>query len=132
LARASLADLFLDTLPHNAHTTASDVLWAGVPVLTCTGATFAGRVAGSLLRAAGLPDLIASSREGYEGLAVRLATDRPLLAAIRSRLKDNRASSPLFDTARYTRHLEAAYRGMWERYRRSAEPEAFAVDALPN
>jgi len=107
-----LADLFLDTLPYNAHTTASDALWAGLPVLTCSGKTFAGRVAGSLLRAIDLPDLITGSLADYEAMAMSLATDPGQLAGIKARLAANRSTAPLFDTDRFTRHIEDAYRRM--------------------
>ena len=127
LARQRQADLFLDTLPYNAHTTASDALWAGLPVLTCTGETFAGRVAASLLRAVGLPELVTMSLEDYEALALKLAHDLSFLQAIKAKLVRNRNIYPLFDTARFTRHLEAAYGTMWERYQRREEPQAFAV-----
>jgi protein O-GlcNAc transferase len=127
LARQRQADLFLDTLPYNAHTTASDALWAGLPVLTCTGETFAGRVAASLLRAVGLPELVTMSLEDYEALALKLAHDLSFLQAIKAKLVRNRNIYPLFDTARFTRHLEAAYATMWERYQRREEPQAFAV-----
>jgi protein O-GlcNAc transferase len=129
LARHRLADLFLDTLPYNAHTTASDALWAGLPVLTCRGTTFAGRVAASLLTAVGLPDLITESLADYEALALRLAREPDFLAALRANLAANRAGCALFDTARFTRHVEAAYSRMWERHRRGEPPAAFAVDA---
>ena len=109
LARHRLADLFLDTLPYNAHTTASDALWAGLPVLTCKGAGFAGRVAASLLYAAGLPELVTSDLREYEALALRLATDASLLRGLRQRLAQNRATCPLFDTDRFRRHIESAY-----------------------
>ena len=112
LARLRLADLFLDTLPYNAHTTASDALWAGVPVVTCLGPTFAGRVAGSLLHAVGLPELITNSLEEYEALAQKLAGDPALLGSLRERLSQGRLSHPLFDTVRLTRHIEAAYATM--------------------
>ncbi len=127
LARQRLADLFLDTLPYNAHTTASDALWAGLPVLTCVGETFAGRVAASLLRAIGLPELITTSLDEYEALALKLANDPALLATIKSKLAQNRETYPLFNTARFTRHIEAAYITMWERYQRGEPPAAFAV-----
>lgn len=127
LARHRLADVFLDTLPYNAHTTASEALWAGVPVITCLGSTFPGRVAASLLHAVGMPDLITESLEEYESLALRLARDPALLAAIKAKLARNRDSCPLFDTARFTRHIEAAYDAMWERYRRGEPPEGFSV-----
>ncbi|MFO1316122.1 MAG: tetratricopeptide repeat protein [Burkholderiales bacterium] len=131
LARHRLADLFLDTLPVNAHTTASDALWAGLPVVTCLGTTFAGRVAGSLLRAAGLPELVVASLAEYEALALALARDAGSLAALRERLAAGRATCPLFATERFCRHLEAAYVAMWERAQRGEAPEAFAVPRLP-
>jgi len=114
LARMSLADLFLDTLPYNAHASASDALWAGLPVLTIAGASFPGRVGGSLLHAIGMPELIAPSSEAYEQLALRLARDPVALAAQKARLAQNRETHPLFDTARFTRDLEAAYAAMVE------------------
>jgi predicted O-linked N-acetylglucosamine transferase (SPINDLY family) len=131
LARQRLADLFLDTLPYNAHTTTSDALWVGLPVLTCVGTTFAGRVAASLLRAIDLPELITRSLEEYEALARHLATDPSLLAGIRAKLARNRLTTPLFDTDRFRRHLEAAYLEMWRRWQRGEEPRAFAVNADP-
>ena len=106
LARQRRADLFLDTLPYNAHTTASDALWAGLPVLTCAGDTFAGRVAGSLLRAVGLDELVTTSLKEYEALALLLAQDTKLLARLRARLAENRWTFPLFNTERSTRNLE--------------------------
>jgi predicted O-linked N-acetylglucosamine transferase (SPINDLY family) len=112
LARHRLADLFLDTLPYNAHTTASDALWAGLPVLTQMGRTFAGRVAASLLHAIDLPELITHSREDYEALALELAGDRERLRDIKSRLEANRLTTPLFDTALFARDIEAAYEKM--------------------
>jgi len=118
LARYRQADLFLDTLPYNAHTTASDALWAGLPVLTCLGATFAGRVAGSVLKSIGLDELVTHSLEEYEALALRLAREPSYLAAVKDKLARNRTSFPLFDTARATRQIEAAYTAMWERYQR--------------
>jgi protein O-GlcNAc transferase len=127
LARQRLADLFLDTLPHNAHTTASDALWAGLPVLTCMGNTFAGRVAASLLHAIGLPGLVTSSLAEYEEVALALAHDPDRLAAIKAKLIRNQGTEPLFDTARYTRDLEAAYRAMWERQQAGLPPSTFAV-----
>jgi protein O-GlcNAc transferase len=130
LARLRLADLFLDTLPYNAHTTASDALWAGVPVLTCLGSTFAGRVAGSLLQAVGLPELITNSLEEYGTLAQKLASDSALLGPLRERLSQNRLSHPLFDTARLTRHIEAAYATMTEMRERGEPPKSFSVEAM--
>ena len=125
LARHRLADLFLDTLPCNAHTTASEALWAGLPVLTCLGETFAGRVAASLLTALNLSELICVSLDEYEAAALRLAADPAALAAIRARLERNRADAPLFDIARYTQHLEAAYARMWEVHGQGRPPQAF-------
>ena len=122
LARHRLADLFLDTTPVNAHTTASDALWMGLPVLTCAGAGFASRVAASALRAVGLPDLVTTSLEEYEVFGMSLATDRPRLAEIAERLERNRVTSPLFDAAAFRVHLEAAYRAMWERHQRAESP----------
>jgi protein O-GlcNAc transferase len=118
LARHRLADLFLDTIPYNAHTTATDALQAGLPVLTCVGATFAGRVAASLLSAIGLPELIAHSLPEYQAMAMKLARDGDYRAGIRARLAQNRGSFPLFDTDRFRRHIETAYTEMYERWRR--------------
>src|SRR5207244_3328604 len=109
-----LADLFLDTLPYNAHTTASDALWAGCPLLTLAGQTFASRVAGSLLRTLGMPELITTSLEEYQAQALRLAQDAEWLTRLRTRLEANRKSSSLFDGERFARNLETAYRTMWE------------------
>jgi predicted O-linked N-acetylglucosamine transferase (SPINDLY family) len=130
LSRHRHADLFLDTLPYNAHTTASDALWAGVPIVTCLGETFAGRVAASLLKAVGLPELITTSLADYEALALKLAREPSLLASIKAKLSRNRGTHPLFDTARFTHHIEAAYTAMWDRYQRGKAPEAFAVDPI--
>jgi predicted O-linked N-acetylglucosamine transferase (SPINDLY family) len=129
LARYRLADLFLDTHFYNAHTTASDALWAGLPVLTCSGTTFASRVAGSLLRAVGVPELITVSLEEYEALALKLAQDPSLLAALRQKLVRNRDGASLFDTIRTTRQIECAYTIMYERQHRGEAPEAFLVPA---
>lgn len=123
LARYQLADLFLDTFYFNAHTTASDALWAGLPVLTCLGDKLAGRVAASLLNAIGLPELITRTVQEYEAVAVRLATQPMLLAEIKNRLIQNRVTHALFDTTRFTRQLEAAYLEIWERQRRGEAPE---------
>jgi predicted O-linked N-acetylglucosamine transferase (SPINDLY family) len=130
LARHRLADLFLDTLPYNAHTTASDALWAGLPVLTQIGESFAGRVAASLLTAIGLPELIANTNEQFENLAIALATAPEKLSSIRERLAMNRSMSPLFDTKLFTRHLESAYAAMAERARQGLSPEPIEVAAL--
>ncbi|MFO1322777.1 MAG: tetratricopeptide repeat protein [Burkholderiales bacterium] len=129
LARHRQADLFLDTLPCNAHTTASDALWAGLPVVTCLGRTFAGRVAGSLLRAAGLPELVTASAADYEALALRLARRPDELAALREKLSAHRLTCALFDSGRYVRHLESAYETMWARAQRGEPPRSFAVPA---
>jgi protein O-GlcNAc transferase len=130
LARLRAADLFLDTLPVNAHTTASDALWMGVPVVTCLGKTLAGRVAASLLQAAGLPELVTASPEDYEALAFALAIDRERLQAVRRKLDTNRMTCPLFDTKRFTRHVESAYRTMWEMRYRGEGPRSFSVGRL--
>lgn len=127
LARYGAADLFLDTLPFNGGTTASDALWAGLPVLTCAGRAFAARMAGSLLTAAGLPQLVTASLADYEERAVDLAHDASLLAACKSQLAGERARGALFDTARFTRELESAYATMHELARAGAPPRAFAV-----
>lgn len=127
LARHRVADLVLDTFNYNAHTTAADALWAGLPVLTCPGQTFASRVGASLLHALGLPELIASSRTEYETLALAFATDRERLGAIRKKLARNIPTHPLFDTALFARHIEAAYRAMHERCLQGLPPQRFAV-----
>ncbi len=132
LARHRLADLFLDTLPVNAHATATDALWAGLPVLTCMGNTFAGRVGASLLRAVGMPELVASSLAEYEAIALSLARDPEAMARARTKLASNRSTQPLFDTARITRNLETAYMTMWERTRRGEPPESFIVKEAPD
>lgn len=127
LARHRLADLFLDTLPCNAHTTASDALWAGLPVLTCLGETFSGRVAASLLSAMNLDELITGSLDDYERTALALAQDRSRLVPIRRRIAAERDRSPLFDSDRYTRNLERAYETMVDIMRAGQAPRAFAV-----
>jgi predicted O-linked N-acetylglucosamine transferase (SPINDLY family) len=132
LARHRLADLFLDTLPVNANATASDALWAGLPLLTCMGNTFAGRVGASLLQAIDLPELVASSLAEYEAIALALARDAEALARVRTKLAANRSTQPLFDTARITRNLETAYTRMWERSRRGEPPESFIVEGAPD
>lgn len=129
LARHRVADLFLDTLPFNAHSTAADALWTGLPVVTCAGSGFAGRVAGSLLHAVGLPELVARSLADYEALALSLARDPAALAAAKAKLVRNRDTHPLFDTDRFRRHLESAYETMWARHLRGERPASFAVDA---
>jgi protein O-GlcNAc transferase len=128
LARHRLADLFLDTLPYNAHTTASDALWAGLPVLTCRGETFAARVAASLLNAVGLPELNTGCLEDYKTLALRLAADDSLRHRFRKRLETNRPTYPLFDAERFRRHIEAAYQTMWEFWQLGESPRNFSVE----
>jgi predicted O-linked N-acetylglucosamine transferase (SPINDLY family) len=127
LARLQLADVFLDTLPFNAGTTASDALWAGVPVVTRSGEAFAARMAGSLLHAIGMPELITSTPEDYVALAVRLGSDPAYLAATKAKLAANRATQPLFDTERFRKHIEAAYVAMWERVQRGEPPEHLTI-----
>ena len=123
LARHRAADLFIDTLPYNAHTTASDALWAGLPVLTCMGESFASRVAGSLLNAVGMPELVTTTQADYEALAIDLALNPAKLAALKAKLEKNRLTTPLFDTPRFTKHLEAAYAQVYQRYRDDLPPE---------
>jgi predicted O-linked N-acetylglucosamine transferase (SPINDLY family) len=127
LRRMMLADVFLDTLPFNAGTNASDALWAGVPVVTRSGEAFASRMAGSLLHAIGMPGLITNTPEEYVALAVRLGNDPALLAATKAKLAANRLTQPLFDTDRFRRHLEAAYVAMWERTQRGEPPDHLTI-----
>lgn len=127
LARLAYADLFLDTLPYNAHATACDALWAGVPVLTCLGNAFPGRVAASVLHAMDLPELVTKSLTEYEELALSLAQEPARLAAIKAKVRAHRLNTPLFDTARFTRDLEAAYHVIWERQRAGLPPMSFHV-----
>jgi len=127
LARYRAADLFVDTLPYNAHTTASDALWAGLPVLTCTSDAFASRVAASLLTAIDLPELITTTQEEYEALAVELATNTEQLNAIRQKLERNRSTTPLFDTKLFTKHIEDAYTQVYERYHADFPPDHIYV-----
>jgi predicted O-linked N-acetylglucosamine transferase (SPINDLY family) len=132
LGRHRFADLALDTLPYNAHTTSSDALWSGVPVLTLLGNAFPGRVAASLLTAVGLPELITESRTAYEDLAVSLGQNPAKIQALKDKLARNRLTTPLFDTVLFTRHLESAYQTMWDRYQADQPPEAFTVPDLSN
>ena len=127
LARHRLADLFLDTLPYNAHTTAVDALWAGLPLLTRAGETFAGRVAASLLNAVGLPELVTTTSEIYEQTAIDLAKDPARLQSIKRKLTDIRLSSPLFNTELFTRHIEAAYTAMCQRHQSGLAPDHILV-----
>ncbi len=128
LARHALADLFIDTFPYNAHTTASDALWAGLPLITLQGESFASRVASSLLSAVGLPELITQTPEEYEALAIALAMDPQKLAFIKQKLVKNRLTTPLFDTPLFTKNLEAAYLKMYERYEDNLAPEHIYVN----
>jgi predicted O-linked N-acetylglucosamine transferase (SPINDLY family) len=128
LERHRHADLFLDTLPCNAHTTASDALWAGLPVLTCYGDTFAGRVAGSLLTAIGMPELITASPEHYERTALALMSDPQRRIALRQRLEQNRNASALFDLPKLTGNIEAAYTRMWQTWLSGQQPAAFSIE----
>jgi protein O-GlcNAc transferase len=132
LARHKLADLFLDTLPFNAHSTASDSLWAGLPVLTQIGETFAGRVAASLLNAVGVPELITRTRDEYENVALELATHPAKLALIKDKLSQNRLTTPLFDTELFMRHIQSAYEAMYERYKAGLSPDHIYVPDLRN
>ena len=127
LARLAAADLFLDTLPYTAHTTATDALWAGVPIVTRIGESFAARVAASVLKAAGAPELITQTWEGYAALAIELATRPEALATIKQKLATNRSSAPLFDTARYTRNLEAGYTAVHARRAAGLAPDDIVV-----
>jgi len=131
LARQRLADLVLDTLPYNAHTTASDALWVGLPVLTRTGETFASRVAASLLRAVGLPELITATESEYEELAVALAHNPQRLQALRLHLQQNHLTAPLFDCQTYTRHLESAYTAVYDRHHAGLPPDHIHIPRLP-
>jgi predicted O-linked N-acetylglucosamine transferase (SPINDLY family) len=127
LARQRAADLFIDTLPYNAHTTASDALWAGLPVLTRAGTSFPSRVAASLLTAADLPELITTTPEHYERRAIELARNPEELSRCRARLARNRLTTPLFDTGLFARHIEAAYVQMYERYQAGLAPAPIRV-----
>jgi predicted O-linked N-acetylglucosamine transferase (SPINDLY family) len=128
LDRQHLADLFLDTVPYNAGATASAALWSGVPVVTCLGASLVGRMAGSMLNATGLPELVTTNLNDYVALAKALAQDPPRLQALRTKVELHRLSRPLFGTARTTRHIEAAYGTMWETWQGGKPPTGFAVE----
>lgn len=129
IARYRVADLALDTLPYTGHTTTSDALWAGCPVVTCLGVSFASRVAASLLNAAGLPDTVTRSLAEYEELAVALAGDSARRAGLRKRLEGGRLTAPLFDSHRFTRNLERAYQVMWTLHRAGKPPQGFILSA---
>ncbi len=128
LARYRLADLFLDTHPYNAGTTASDALRMGLPVLTCIGSSYASRVAASVLTAVNLPELITTTQEQYESLAIELATNPEKLKIIKDKLVDNLPTAPLYDTPLFTRHLESAYVTMYDRYQNGLEPDHIYVE----
>jgi len=132
LARHGLADLFLDTLPYNAHATACDALWAGLPVITSLGQSFPGRVAASQLRAAGLPELVTRNLEEYEALALRLAQDPPLLASYKARLSRRPLTAALFDSDLFRQNIEAAYLQMWAIAQRGEAARGFTVKINPN
>jgi protein O-GlcNAc transferase len=127
LARHRLADLFLDTFPVNAHTTASDALWVGLPLVTLQGETFTSRVAASVLAAVGLPELITRTVPDYEALALKLARDPAALARLKAHLENVRPTAPLFDTDRFRRSIESAYVTMYERSQEGEPPASFDV-----
>jgi predicted O-linked N-acetylglucosamine transferase (SPINDLY family) len=129
LARHRLADLYLDTLPCNGQAACGDALRAGLPVLTCSGHSFAGRISTSMLQSVGLPELVTTSLTDYGALALWLAQDPALLGEIRKRLAENRLSRPLFDTDLLCRHVESAYLAMWRRWQRGEVPGSFAVES---
>ena len=129
ISRHQLADLFLDTLPYGAHTTASDALWGGVPLLTVKGNTFPGRVGASLLEAVGLPEMITHSVEEYEAKAIFLANNPLDLAVVRTKLSASRLTKPLFDTKLFTEHLELGFSIMYDRYRAGLPPDHIEVCA---
>jgi predicted O-linked N-acetylglucosamine transferase (SPINDLY family) len=128
LARLKQADLFLDSLPYNAHTTASDALWSGLPLLTCLGTSFPGRVAASLLGAIGMPEMVVRTMTDFEKQATHLARDTEALTAVRQKLAANRLTTPLFDTDLLRRDLESAYMAMWQGWKNGQPPRSFAVD----
>ena len=128
LARYQMADLFLDTLPFNAHTTAIDALKAGVPLITLAGNAFAGRVGASLLQALNLPELITHSREEYESLAISLATNPEKFAVLKKKLSGNRSSAPLFNTPLFAGNIETAYQQMYKRYQEDLPPDHIYVN----
>ena len=119
---------FFDSLPYNAHTTTSDALRMGVPVLTCIGISFASRVAASLLNAVNLPELITTTQAQYESLAIQLAIDPEKLKIIKDKLVDNLPTAPLYDTPLFTRHLESAYLTMYDRYQNGLDPDHIYVE----
>ena len=128
LARYRVTGLFLDTLPYNAGTTASDALRMGLPVLTCIGSSFACRMAASVINAVNLPELITTTQEEYESLAIELATNPEKLKIIKDKLVDNLPTAALYDTPLFTRHLESAYLTMYDRYQNGLEPDHIYVE----
>jgi predicted O-linked N-acetylglucosamine transferase (SPINDLY family) len=130
LQRYLIANLFLDTFPYCAHTTASDALWAGLPVLTRLGESFVSRGAASQLSSIGLPELVTNSHHAYESLAIELATNPEKLQALRAKLASHRAITPLFNTPLLTQHIEAAYRAIYDRYHAGLLPDHIYVDSL--
>jgi len=128
LIRLQQADLVLDTLPYNAHTTASDALWAGVPLVTCAGDTFASRVAGSLLQAVGLSELITYDLHDYAEKALTLAHDPSMLSALRAKLASRRQGAALFDVGAYTVDIEALFTAMWQRHQAGLAPQAMGAN----
>jgi predicted O-linked N-acetylglucosamine transferase (SPINDLY family) len=129
LGRHRSANLFLDTLPFNAHTTADDALWAGLPVLTQLGEALPGRVGASLLGAIGLRELIAETEEEYERIAIELASDPAKLETIKAKLAHNRLTTPLFNTALFTRNMESAYEAIYRRWQQGSAPDDVQVEA---
>ena len=127
LNRIKQADLFIDTLPYNAHTTTSDALRMGLPVLTCIGSSFASRVAASLVKAVNLPELITNTQEEYESLAIELASNPEKLKIIKEKLVDNLPTAPLYDTSLFAGHLESAYMAMYDRYQKGLDPDHIYV-----
>jgi predicted O-linked N-acetylglucosamine transferase (SPINDLY family) len=127
LARHRLADLFIDTFPCNAHTTASDALWSGLPIVTCAGETFASRVAASLLISMDMPDCVTYDLNSYEQKIVALLEVPQRLTTIRERVAKGRTESPLFDTVTTARHLEMAYEQMMKNYESEIAPTGFDV-----
>jgi predicted O-linked N-acetylglucosamine transferase (SPINDLY family) len=127
LQRLRLADLALDSMPCNGHTTTSDALWAGVPVVTTLGRHFASRVSASLLTAAGLPELVTADRAAYRVRAIELAHNSAALGALRTKLAASRHTAPFFDTGRFVRNLESAYEAMWARQRRGEPPATIEI-----
>ena len=129
LARLKQADLFLDTLPYNGHTTASDALWAGLPLLTCRGTTFPGRVAASLLTAVGMPELITETMIEYESRAIALARAPETMRGLKKKLSSNRLTYPLFATDLFRKDIEKIYAAMWHAWQRGETPKGFSVES---